>query len=80
MTRTHPVVAKTVIIADDTAYVRDRFAAALKGAGHTAVTVASANELLTRMRRDVGHLRCRRRQRLSTCLGVSFRLSRVMSG
>jgi uncharacterized protein (TIGR02266 family) len=48
--------AKTVIVADDTAFVRDRFAAALKGAGHTAVTVASANELLTRMRRDVGQI------------------------
>jgi uncharacterized protein (TIGR02266 family) len=44
--------AKTVIVADDTAFVRDRFAAALKSAGHTAVTVSSAGELLARLRRD----------------------------
>lgn len=44
--------AKTVIVADDTAFVRDRFAAALKNAGHTAVTVSSVSELLSRVRRD----------------------------
>lgn len=48
--------AKTVIVADDTAFVRDRFAAALKSAGHTAVTVSSAGELLTRLRRDAGQI------------------------
>lgn len=48
--------AKTVIVADDTAFVRDRFAAALKSAGHTAVTVSSAPELLTRLRRDAGQI------------------------
>ena len=37
---------KTVIVADDTAFVRDRFATALLGAGHTALTVKSAAELL----------------------------------
>jgi uncharacterized protein (TIGR02266 family) len=48
--------AKTVIVADDTAFVRERFASALKSAGHTAVTVASASELLTRMRHDAGQI------------------------
>ena len=35
------VTAKTVIVADDTAFVRDRFRIALEGAGHKAVTVKS---------------------------------------
>lgn len=46
------VVAKTVVIADDTAFVRDRFKAALESAGHQPTTLASANEL-------IGHLRSR---------------------
>ena len=48
--------AKTVIVADDTAFVRDRFAAALKGAGHTAVPVGTVSELLARLRRDAGQI------------------------
>lgn len=44
--------AKTVIVADDTAFVRDRFTSALKSAGHTAVPIGTANELLARLRRD----------------------------
>jgi uncharacterized protein (TIGR02266 family) len=48
--------AKTVIVADDTAFVRDRFANALKGAGHTAVSVGSVSELLARLRRDAGQI------------------------
>ncbi len=46
-------VAKTVLIADDTAFVRDRFRAALLGAGHRALTVRSAAELLARVRADL---------------------------
>ena len=42
----HSVTAKTVVVADDTAFVRDRFRAALENAGHKAVTVKSAAELL----------------------------------
>lgn len=41
---------KTVLVADDTAFVRDRFATALQSAGHTAVPVASVSELLARLR------------------------------
>jgi uncharacterized protein (TIGR02266 family) len=41
---------KTVLVADDTAFVRDRFAAALQSAGHTALSVGSVNELLARLR------------------------------
>jgi uncharacterized protein (TIGR02266 family) len=45
--------AKTVLVADDTAFVRDRFKSALEGAGHRAVTVKSAAELLARVRADL---------------------------
>jgi uncharacterized protein (TIGR02266 family) len=48
--------AKTVLIADDTAFVRDRFKTALEGAGHRAVTVKSAVELLARVRADLADL------------------------
>ncbi len=47
---------KTVIVADDTAFVRDRFATALAGAGHKAVTVKSATELLGHVRGDLSRL------------------------
>jgi uncharacterized protein (TIGR02266 family) len=47
------VSSKTVLIADDTAFVRDRFATALLGAGHKALTVKSAAELLARVRADL---------------------------
>ena len=40
------VAVKTVLIADDTAFVRDRFKMALEGAGHRAVTVRTGQELL----------------------------------
>ena len=45
-----PVASKTVIVADDTSFVRDRFKAALQSAGHDARGVASAAELLARVR------------------------------
>jgi uncharacterized protein (TIGR02266 family) len=48
--------ARTVLIADDTAFVRDRFKAALEAAGHRAVTVKSAVELLVRVRADLAQL------------------------
>jgi uncharacterized protein (TIGR02266 family) len=47
---------KTVIVADDTAFVRDRFATALLSAGHTAYTVKSAAELLARVRADLAQI------------------------
>ena len=37
-----PGPSKTVVIADDTAFVRDRFRSALEQAGHRAITVKSA--------------------------------------
>lgn len=41
---------KTVIVADDTAFVRDRFQGALHAAGHRVSAVADATELLARVR------------------------------
>jgi uncharacterized protein (TIGR02266 family) len=46
------VTSKTVVVADDTAFVRDRFRTALEQAGHKALVVKSAAELLARIRAD----------------------------
>jgi CheY-like chemotaxis protein len=54
--RNQAVSNKTVIVADDTAFVRDRFATALVGAGHRAVTVKNAAELLAHVRSDLAAL------------------------
>ncbi len=54
---TETVAAKTVVIADDTAFVRERFQTALHEAGHRAVTVKSAAELLGRVRADLDSTR-----------------------
>jgi len=43
---------KTVVVADDTAFVRDRFRAALVQAGHETLTVRTGAELLGLMRRS----------------------------
>jgi uncharacterized protein (TIGR02266 family) len=51
-----PVPAKTVVIADDTAFVRDRFKAALEEAGHRSIVVRSAVELLARVRADLDRI------------------------
>ena len=48
--------AKTVVVADDTAFVRDRFKAALEGAGHRAVTVANGTELIARVKADLDRI------------------------
>jgi uncharacterized protein (TIGR02266 family) len=50
------VRTKTVVIADDTAFVRDRFQSALEVAGHKAIAIASAAELLTRLRADLAEI------------------------
>ena len=47
------VTTKTVAIADDTAFVRDRFRTAVETAGHKAIVVKSAAELLARVRADL---------------------------
>ena len=46
------MVVKTVVVADDTAFVRDRFKSALEAAGHRAVTVANGQELIARVKAE----------------------------
>lgn len=48
--------SRTILIADDTAFVRERFADAVTAAGHTAVTVATGNELLARVQARRGEI------------------------
>jgi uncharacterized protein (TIGR02266 family) len=50
------VTTKTIVVADDTAFVRDRFRAAVENAGHKAVVVKSAAELLARVRADLAQI------------------------
>jgi uncharacterized protein (TIGR02266 family) len=50
------VSAKTVVIADDTAFVRDRFQSALEHGGHRAIAVKSAPELLALLRSDLAQI------------------------
>jgi uncharacterized protein (TIGR02266 family) len=56
MTATTLVAARTVLVADDTAFVRDRFRAALEGAGYRAVTVRTGPELLGALRQHPGRI------------------------
>ena len=44
---------KTVVVADDTEFVRNRFKTAIEGAGHRAVGVGTGTELLTLIRKNV---------------------------
>lgn len=50
------VAVKTVAVADDTAFVRDRFATALEEAGHQAVGVRTWPELMALVRRQADRL------------------------
>ena len=50
------VETKTVLIADHNAVVRDRFRAAVEQSGHTAIAVATAADLLARVRATRGQL------------------------
>jgi len=50
------VTAKTVVVADDTAFVRDRFRVALESAGHKAIVVKSAAELFARVKADLASI------------------------
>jgi uncharacterized protein (TIGR02266 family) len=46
------VTMKVVVVADDTSFVRDRFRTAVENAGHKAIVVKSAAELLARVQSD----------------------------
>jgi uncharacterized protein (TIGR02266 family) len=48
--------SKTVLIADDASFVRERFQSALQDAGHRAVVAKSAAEVLGRVRADLENL------------------------
>src|SRR3979490_111664 len=48
--------AKIVVVADDTAFVRDRFQSALQAGGHKAIPLKSATELLAYLRAEVAHI------------------------
>lgn len=50
------VAAKTVVVADDTAFVRDRFTRALEDAGHEALGARSWPELTSIVRRSADRL------------------------
>jgi uncharacterized protein (TIGR02266 family) len=56
MPPTIAVATRTVVVADDTAFVRDRFRTALEAAGHRAHTVASGTELMGRVRADLDRI------------------------
>ena len=47
------IATRTVVVADDTAFVRDRFKTALERAGHRAITVSSGSELIARVKADL---------------------------
>ena len=47
------VSTKTVVVADDTAFVRDRFRTAIEQAGHKAIIAKTAAELLAKVRADL---------------------------
>jgi two-component system chemotaxis response regulator CheY len=53
---TGTAAAKTVLIADDASFVRERFQSALEDAGHRAVVARSAAEVLGRVKADLGDL------------------------
>jgi uncharacterized protein (TIGR02266 family) len=55
MTASVMAAIKGVIVADDTAFVRDRFKAALESAGHRAKTVSTGQELLALLRQDAAN-------------------------
>lgn len=49
-------VARTVIVADDTAFVRDRFSLALRHSGHHAIAVHTGDDLLAQARAPDVHI------------------------
>jgi uncharacterized protein (TIGR02266 family) len=52
MPTTTLAAVKSVVVADDTAFVRDRFKAALEGAGHRASAVGNGAELVALVRAE----------------------------
>jgi uncharacterized protein (TIGR02266 family) len=53
MTAATRLATRTIVVADDTAFVRERFKSAIEAAGHEAVTVQTGQELLAQVRANV---------------------------
>jgi uncharacterized protein (TIGR02266 family) len=53
MTAATRLATRTIMVADDTAFVRERFKSAIEAAGHEAVTVQTGQELLAQVRANV---------------------------
>ena len=53
---TAAVATRTVVVADDTAFVRDRFSAALEAAGHQALTARSGPDLVAQVRAGIDRI------------------------
>jgi len=51
MSVTTLVAVKSVLVADDTAFVRDRFRSAIEGGGHLALTVQTGDAMIAALRR-----------------------------
>src|SRR5262245_37981937 len=56
MTEATTLASRTVLVADDTAFVRDRFKAAIEAAGHAAMTARTGDELLSQIRANVSRI------------------------
>jgi uncharacterized protein (TIGR02266 family) len=56
MTAATMVATRTVLVADDTAFVRDRFKAAIEAAGHNAMTACTGQELLAYVHTNASRL------------------------
>ena len=59
MPATAPAAAKTILVADDTAFVRDRLKPAHETAGHRAATAGSRAELRAQVGAEAGRVRWR---------------------
>jgi uncharacterized protein (TIGR02266 family) len=56
MPATALVATKTIVVADDTAFVRDRFRTALAGVGHRVITLRSGADLLAQIRDEASQI------------------------
>jgi len=50
------VAARTIVVADDTAFVRDRFTSTLESAGHRAIAVTNGNDLVSLVSADLDRI------------------------
>ena len=72
MTAAPKLAGRTVLVADDTAFVRDRFKAAIESAGHKAVTVQTGQEVLAQIRANSSRIDLIRKLRGATSILRAF--------